>query len=229
MDKLETDFLNTQEYLPLVWYRYIDDVFILIHGEEKLKFFLDDLNKYHPNINFTHQSNKECINFLDLTVSLLDNKVSTDLYIKPTDRHQYLHYSSSHPDHTKKSIFYSQALRLNRICSVETDFVRHKKEMNSWFLKQGYPENIINRQMEKVKFKKQIFSRRGGVTKGVPLVIMYYPLLKSVGTILYKHLYLQHLDKEVENVFSVALVVSLKSARKLSSYLVRAKIYPFRR
>ena len=64
MDKLGTDFLNTQEYLLLVWYQYIDDIFFIwTHGEEKLKFFLDDLNKYHPNINFTHESNKECINF----------------------------------------------------------------------------------------------------------------------------------------------------------------------
>ena len=40
MDKLETDFLNTQEYLPLAWYRYIDDIFFIWrHGEEKLKFF----------------------------------------------------------------------------------------------------------------------------------------------------------------------------------------------
>ena len=118
----------------------------------------------------------------------LDNKVPTDLYIKPTDSHQYLHYSSSHPDRTKKPIVYSQTLRLNRICSVEADFVRHKKEMKSWFLKRRYPENIINREMEKVKFKKLVFSRRGGVTKGVPLVITYHPLRKSVGTILYKHL-----------------------------------------
>ena len=97
---------------------------------------------------------------------MLDNKASTDLYIKPTDRHWYLHYSSLHPDHNEKSIVYSQTLRLNRIWSVEADFVRHKKEMKSWFLKRGYPENIINREMEKVRFKKQLFSRRGGMTKG---------------------------------------------------------------
>ena len=83
--------------------------------------------------------------------------------------------------------------------------------------------------MEKVKFKKQVFSRRGGVTKGMSLVITYHPLLKSVGTILYKHLYLRHMDKEVKKVFSVAPIVSFKSARKLSSYLVRAKLYPLQR
>ena len=67
MEKLETDFVNMQEYLPLVWYRYIDIFFIWTHGEEKHMFFLDDLNKCQPNINFTYQSNKECINFLDLS------------------------------------------------------------------------------------------------------------------------------------------------------------------
>ena len=41
MDKLETDFLNMQKYLPLVWYRYIDDIFFIwTRAEEKLKFFL---------------------------------------------------------------------------------------------------------------------------------------------------------------------------------------------
>ena len=29
MDKLKTDFLNTQEYQPLVWYQYIDDIFFI--------------------------------------------------------------------------------------------------------------------------------------------------------------------------------------------------------
>ena len=204
--------------------------FLFGHTVKKnLSFFLDGLNKYHPNINFIRESNKECINFLDPTVSLLDNKVSTDFYIKPADRHKYLHYSSSHPDHNKKSIVYSQPLRLNRICSVESGFVRHKKEMKSWFLTRGYPENKINREMEKIKFKKQVFSRKGGVTKGVPLVITYHPLLKSVGTILCKHLYLLHMDKEIKKVFSVAPIVSFKSARKLTSYLVRAKLYPLQR
>ena len=104
-----------------------------------------------------------------------------------------------------------------------------KKEIKSWFLKRGYPENLINTEMEKVKIKKPVFTRRGGVTKGVPLVITYHPFLKSVGTISYKHSYLLHMDKEVKKVFSAAPIVSFKSAQKLSSYLVRAKFYPLQR
>ena len=80
--------------------------------------------------------------------------------------------------------------------------------------------------MENVKLKKQVFNKRGGVTKVLPLVITYHPLLKSVGTILYKHLYLLHMDEEVKKVFPVAPIVSFRSPRILSSYLKRAKLYP---
>ena len=37
------------------------------------------------------------------------------------------------------------------------------------------------------------------------------------------------MDKEVKKVFPVGPIVSFKSARKLSSYLVRAKLYPLQR
>ena len=46
----------------------------------------------------------------------------TDLYVKPTDTHQYLHVSSCHVSHCKKSMPFSQALRLNRICSENAIF-----------------------------------------------------------------------------------------------------------
>ena len=41
--------------------------------EEKLKFYLGDLNKYHPNIKFTLESNKESVNFLNSNVGLQEN------------------------------------------------------------------------------------------------------------------------------------------------------------
>ena len=59
MDKLESDFLKSQELTSLLCYRYIDDVFFIwIHGEEKFASFLNVLNNYHPNIKFTYESNK---------------------------------------------------------------------------------------------------------------------------------------------------------------------------
>ena len=59
------------------------------------------------------------INFLDVTVVKVGNKLETDLYCKPTDTHQYLHVQSCHRNIYKKSIAYDQAIRIKRICSTE--------------------------------------------------------------------------------------------------------------
>ena len=53
MDKMEGEFLKTQRDKPFWWVRYIDDIFFIwTHGQEKLKVFLEDLNKFHPNLKF---------------------------------------------------------------------------------------------------------------------------------------------------------------------------------
>ena len=56
MDDIESKFLETQSLQPLIWFRYIDDVFFMwTHGEEKLQLFLTDLNNYNPLIKFTYE------------------------------------------------------------------------------------------------------------------------------------------------------------------------------
>ena len=109
MDQVESKFLQTKKFQPLVWFRYIDDMFFIwTHGEKSLKKFIMEFNKFNPNIKFTYELSEESINFLDLNVKFSSGKLQTSLYVKPTDCHQYLHFQSSHPKHTKKSIVYSQ-------------------------------------------------------------------------------------------------------------------------
>ena len=72
------------------------------------------------------------------------------LYSKPTDCHQYLHYKSSHPEHTKRSIIYSQTLTAKRVCSQESDFKEHSSKLKLWFLERIDPEKTINTGMNKV-------------------------------------------------------------------------------
>ena len=74
----------------------------------------------------------------------------TSLYNKPTDCHQYLHYKSSHPEHTKRSIIYSQTLRVKRVCSQESDFKKHSSKLKSWFFKRGYPQKFIDTEMKNI-------------------------------------------------------------------------------
>ena len=116
MAELEEEIIKESEYKPYLWWRYIGDTFFLWeHGENKLKLNSDKINEVHLTIKFTAEWSKTSINFLDVTVSLTEGVIETDLYVKPTDSHQYLQSSSCHPFHCKKGIPYSQALRLNRI------------------------------------------------------------------------------------------------------------------
>ena len=45
-----------------------------------------------------------------MKIRLRDTRISTDVYCKETDTHQYLEYKSCHPKHVKMGIPYGQAL-----------------------------------------------------------------------------------------------------------------------
>ena len=227
MDKVETVFLETQRDKPFWWVRYSDDFFFIwTHGQEKLKVFLED--KFHLNLTFTSNSSEENVAFLDLKVKLKQGKIETDLHVKSMDRHQYLHYTYSHPEHTKPSIVFSQGLRVSRICSREEDFRKHTTEMRSWFYKRGYPKGLVEKKMRKVKFSG--YTRRNKrEKKRVPFVITYHPSLKNIGRIINQNLYILHINEDVKSIFTPVPMISFRSARKLSSYLPRAKLYPSER
>ena len=51
IDEIETKFLDTQEFKPLIWFRYIDDVFFIwTHDKEKLEEFLKILITTTPTL-----------------------------------------------------------------------------------------------------------------------------------------------------------------------------------
>ena len=64
MDKTETNFLKTQELQPFVWLRYIDNIFFIwTHGEAGLKKFMEELNNFLLNLQFTYESLKKRVAF----------------------------------------------------------------------------------------------------------------------------------------------------------------------
>ena len=61
--------------------------------------------------------------------------------------------------------------------------------MKEWFIKKGYPEIIIEKEMRKVRFSKQGHISKK-VEKGVPFVVTYHPLLNKLSSITHRNLYL---------------------------------------
>ena len=132
----------------MTWRRYIDDIFFnWEHGEESLRAFIDQVNLLHPTIKFTAEYSKEEVNLVDLNIKLIDRELKTDLFVKHTDTHQFLDPTFSHPYHCKKRIPYSQALRLNRICSDNKNFGKRRNDLEKWIMERGYNEKRIRKQI----------------------------------------------------------------------------------
>ena len=71
MTRLEERLLDASPDKPLVWMRFIDDVFFFwTHGEERLKSFINHLNSSHETIKFTSEQSRDSISFLDVEVNL---------------------------------------------------------------------------------------------------------------------------------------------------------------
>ena len=60
---------------------------------------------------------------------------------------------------------YSHIVRLHKICSQVADFRKNTMEMKSCFVKRGYPNDVIQKEMKKAKFSKILCKKDN--TKGV--------------------------------------------------------------
>ena len=101
--------------------------------------------------------------------------------------------------------------------------------MRSWFVKREYPEKLLDSEIRKVKFNITETNRKNKSQNRVPFLVTYHPILNSLYSIIRKNLCLLNMDQRIKEVFSSQHMVSFCSACKLSSYLVRAKLYPLER
>lgn len=107
------------------------------------------MNNLDPNINFTLDESTICIQFLDVLISKCGENIITDMYYKPTDTRQYLHFSSCHPSHTKRAIPYNLA---RRVCTIVSDNEKRNErlhQLKASLIKQCYPLGIIDDGIKK--------------------------------------------------------------------------------
>ena len=82
--------------------------------------------------------------------------------------------------------------------------------------------------MNKVKFN--VDNKRSNNTKERDtFFVTIQPELKVLQNMINRHLYLLHMNDEVKRVFTPKPMVSFRSFRKISSHLVRAKLFPIER
>ena len=124
---------NISGSIPDFFGRYIDDCLGTTScTRADLQGFINYVNGFHHALKFTWEISETCVSFLDISVSINGDTLATSVSYKPTDSHSYLLFSSSHPNHTRQSIPYSQFLRLHRICSLCSEDKDLKPNLWKW-------------------------------------------------------------------------------------------------
>ena len=111
-----------------------------IHSDKGPDKFFEHANSIHPSIKFTHEASKTKMSFLDTTTTVKEGDMGTDLYSKPTCKHQYLSPSICHPKHRFKSIKFSHAIRVKRICSTVETTKQRLGNLRHHLKRRGYNE-----------------------------------------------------------------------------------------
>ena len=146
---LEEKFIQERQDKPMLWVRYIDDVFMIwTHTREKLDHFLKDLNKQKEKIKFTAEVMTQSRNFLDLTIYksptfLSTGFLSTKIYYKPTNTFSYPLGTSYMPRHTLKSVAVGEATRLLRNTKSPASYKHYQKRLQRNLKHRKYPGDII--------------------------------------------------------------------------------------
>ena len=165
-------------YLRINWKRFLDDCFIIWNNNLTTDEFFQEINSLHPPIQFTKNESDTNIAFLDVLVKLIGNRITTDLYCKSTDTHNYLNFGSCHPKHTKINIPFSLASRVVTIVKDKELQKKRLSELHIQLRKQDYPEEVIRNGIERAKSKgpiKPTDRNNEASTSVIPFVTTYNP------------------------------------------------------
>lgn len=233
MSKIETKILNGYEkktgLRPKFWFRFLDDIiFLWGHGEESLHDFLEYMQDFgrkenmKTQLKFTFEIGSE-VSFLDTKVKVDKGSIKTDLFSKPTAAHLYLRSDSCHPVSCKKGLIKGEMLRVRRICSSDSDFLKQSEIMRTHFLKRGFNNDSINAATKEVKeiprdtlleYKEKRKNSR------IPFVLQYHPRMRGVSHVLKKHFSILTSSERLKKAFLEPPMVAFRRLPSLRDILV---------
>ena len=215
-------------FIPQLHKRYIDDVVGAAScRREELEAFIDFVSNFHPALQFTSTITDTELPFLDINLHIDDDRVQTSVFYKGTDTHNYLHFSSFHPDHFKRAIPYSQFLRLRRLCSDDDDFLVKSKDMAAFFTQCGYTCTSLEHNLRRVTAISRPDALRGSeqadtTTDRVPLVLTYHLFNTQVKRYLIQNSNILSADQQTRDIFPQQPFVAYRRDLSLRNMLVHS-------
>ena len=245
--ELAEKYQENNQSKMLAFKRFLDDYISIFAGSsQKLHELFEELNRFHPTIKLTmnHTTNpnepkedrcdceqKSAIPFLDTSISIKNRRLDTDLYRKETDRNQYLLLSSCHPAQVTKSVPFSLALRIVRICSDFRNREKRFSELTNLLLSRGYSQRMVDAAVDRArKIPRKVALRKVSerkLEKRPVFALTFDPRLPSIPSIQAKHWRsMVFQDPYLGKVFTKPPLTGFKRNRNIRDHLVRAQVPP---
>ncbi|XP_049941353.1 uncharacterized protein LOC126418579 [Schistocerca serialis cubense] len=197
MEKFEEQALGTASKKQNVWFRYMDDTFVLWrHGREELSRFHEHLNSINSRIQFTMEEVVDGkLHFLDVLVFRNENgSLGHSVYRKPTHTDRYLHRDSNHHPQQKRGVIKTLADRARNICKPEL-LDAEMEHLHNALMKNGYLSPEIKRALRQPRrnhtdvqatakskvflpFVKNVTERIGRILTKRNITVIYKPTRK---------------------------------------------------
>ena len=132
----------TTIYRPLAYYRFIDDVFLVVHGAD----ISESLKNAFGSLKLNLVAGKRQV-FLDLELELnqFTCKINFYAHFKPTNTFSYLYIFSNHPSHIFKNLIKALFIRMRRICSYFSDYIYFASILSFRLLERGFEKILIDK------------------------------------------------------------------------------------
>jgi len=150
MDDLERHTITADLSINL-YYRYVDDIFIITTSAYKADQIFQKFNAAHPTLKFEmERSSNHSLSLLDFTVDLSGDNVKTEFYRKEARKNVFLHNRSAVPRAQKLSVIRNEAERIETRCSTESckekSVSQFQTELNERGYNQPFVEEALSRQ-----------------------------------------------------------------------------------
>ena len=104
-------------FKPVIYKRYVDNIFVLFSSKEHLQLFVDYMNKQHKCLKFTSEAeNDNSFSFLDIKITRHNQQFKTSVYRKPIFSGLFTHYESYMDQTYKKSLIDTLLFHCFSIC-----------------------------------------------------------------------------------------------------------------
>ena len=166
--------LEQKNMIPSFYRRYVDDTLVKMPNTESAADFLQVLNSVHPSLSFTMEFEHEgSIPFLGTLITRCGNKLTTEVYRKPTDTGLLLHFDSHVDNRYKNGLVHTMVDRAYRLSSSQEAFSKECDKLRTIFSKLRYPNTLVNSTIERVK--KGTDKEPHAVTPSEPSVYIKLP------------------------------------------------------